>query len=379
MMQDVDVIVIGGGVMGCAAAYHLARDGQRTLLLEQFQIGHAFGSSHGHSRIIRLVYDHPAYVALMPAAFRLWRELEAASGTQLLWTTGGLDLGPAGSHDLAAISAALDSQNVAFDLLDQADLARRYPQFQLPAGSVAIYQAESGILDADGCVAALAAGARSSGASLHEDEPVLGIEALAEGVEVTTGRARYRAGRAIVCAGSWAGPLLRQVGLELPLSVRKEQIAFLAAREAAPFQPGAFPIFIDHGVYGHVAYGFPFFGLPGLKVAFHVAGPLVDPAADTSAIDVGALDALRGYATRLLPGLTSDVLYATTCRYTMAPDGHFLVDAHPSHPQILVASPCSGHGFKFGILIGRILADLSQRGVTDHPIELFKLARLKSI
>jgi sarcosine oxidase len=169
--------------------------------------------------------------------------------------------------------------------------------------------------------------------------------------------------------------LLRQVGLDLPLTVTKEQFAYFAVRDPAAFEIGRFPIFIHHGDVPDGGYGFPTHGMPGVRVAWHHGGPPIAPEEQHDEVDDTALAGLRTYVMRLLPGTTGQVLHAQTCRYTTAPDTHFILDRHPAHPQIVVASPCSGHGFKFGVLIGRIAADLAQRGATSHPIGLFRADR----
>lgn len=375
-MERYDAIVVGGGVMGCAAACHLARDGRRVLLLEQYAVGHTNGSSHGHSRIIRLAYDGADYVTLARAAFAEWRGLEAEAGQRLLLTTGGLDFAAPGTVSFAATRATLAAAGVPFEDLDRAAIRERFPQLDLPADTVGIYQAEAGILDADRCVATLAGEARRLGATVREGEPALRLAADGAGALAETARGSYRADRLIVAAGSWMRPLMRGLGLELPLTVTKELVAFFAPRDPAAFMPDRFPIFIHHDDSQPAGYGFPIFGLPGVKVAFHSAGPAIEPGDEGRAAAPGQIEALRDYVARLLPGAAGDPFYSVTCRYTTTPDEHFIVDRHPAHPQIVVASPCSGHGFKFGALIGRILADLAERGETPHPIGMFRLDRL---
>ncbi len=381
-MPQYDLIIVGGGVMGCATAYHLAQRGRRVLLLEQFAIGHDRGSSHGHSRIIRLAYDAPDYVRLAQAAFPLWRALEHESGADLLLPTGGLDYAQPGTPSFENTRATLIALGVEFEQLDQAALAQRFPQFQMPADIVAIYQRDSGILDANRCVATLAAEARRHGADLRENEPARQIRAVGAGVEVRTDTATYAADRLVVTAGAWARPLLRQLGLDLPLTVTREQVAFFAPRAADhgrddldQFAPGRFPIFIHHAAETPSAYGFPAFGLPGVKVAFHQGGPVVEPESQERAPDRAIISALHDYLVRWIPGAAGELLFSQTCRYTNTPDEHFIIDTHPAHSQIVIGSPCSGHGFKFGVLIGAILADLAERGATEHPIGMFTLAR----
>jgi sarcosine oxidase len=375
-----DAIVIGAGVMGSATAYHLAKDGRRVLLLEQFTLGHTRGSSHGRARIFRLTYTRPEYVELARAALPLWRALEVEAGeavyeSPLRVPTGGFEFGAPDAPGLEALHTTLTAMRVPFETLDRQTIAERYPQFDLPAGTIGLYQADTALLDADRCVAALVAVARRHGAEIREGAAVTRIAADGAGVEVATQREVFRAERLVVAAGSWAGALLRQVGLDLPLTVTKEQFAYFAVRDRAAFEVGRFPIFIHHGDVPDGGYGFPTHGQPGVRVAWHHGGPPIAPEDESDLVDEEALAGLRAYVTRLLPGLTGEVLHAQTCRYTTTPDTDFILDRHPAHPQIVIASPCSGHGFKFAILIGRIAADLAQRGATDYPIGLFRVDR----
>ncbi len=381
-MPHYDVIIVGGGVMGCATAYHLAKRGRRVLLLEQFVIGHDRGSSHGHSRIFRLAYDAPDYVRLAQAAFPLWRALEHESGAELLLQTGGLDYALPGAPTFEATRATLTGLGIEFEQLDRTALARRFPQFQLPDNAMGIYQRDSGILDANRCVVTLAAEARRHGADVRENEPARQLSAAGTGVEVRTNTATFAADRLVLTAGAWARSLLCQLDLDVPLTVTREQVAFFAPRnlyegsgDAGRFAPDHFPIFIHHAAEGPSAYGFPVFGLPGVKVAFHQDGPVIVPESEERGADAAVTAALHDYLSQWIPGAAGALLFSQTCRYTNTPDEHFIIDRHPAYSQIVIGSPCSGHGFKFGVLIGAILADLAERGATEHPIEMFGLER----
>jgi sarcosine oxidase len=380
-MPHYDVIAVGGGVMGCATAYHLSKRGRRVLLLEQFAIGHERGSSHGHSRIFRLAYDAPDYVRLAQAALPLWRALEHESGADLLLQTGGLDYALPGTPAFEATCTILAALDIEFEQLDRAAVARRFPQFRMPDDIVAIYQRDSGILDANRCVATLASEARRHGADIRENEPARQIRAVGAGVEVRTDTGSYTADRLVVTAGAWARPLLRQLGLDLPLTVTREQVAYFVPRavndigESDQFAPSRFPIFIQHDAEKPAAYGFPLFGLPGVKIGFHQSGPVIEPENEQRTADATMNAALHEYLARWIPGAAGELLFSQTCRYTNTPDQHFIIDRHPDHPQTLIGSPCSGHGFKFGVLIGAILADLAERGATEHPIGMFGLGR----
>lgn len=374
-MPTYDVIVLGAGVMGSATAYHLARRGRRVLLLEQFGLGHERGSSHGHSRIFRLVYDALDYVRLAQAALPIWRQIEQESGAELLLQTGGLDFAEAGNQAIADTQAALTAAGVPFDDMGHDELARRFPQFALGPGMVGIYQSQSGILNATASVLALAEQARRLGAEVREHEPALAIAAAGAGVEVRTGQAAYRADRLVVTAGAWARPLLGQLGLDLPLTVTKEQVVFFQPHAPELFEPGRCPVFVHHLNGGPSVYGFPIFGLPGVKSAFHNAGPQVQPEGEDRAPEPERLEALHAHMRRWMPQAAGPIMQAQTCRYTSTPDHEFILDLHPSLPQVVVGSPCSGHGFKFGALFGAALADLAERGASEYALPRFGLGR----
>jgi monomeric sarcosine oxidase len=371
-----DVIVIGGGVFGSATAWRLARAGFRVTLLEQFATGHALGSSHGPSRMIRLAYEEPEYIELGQEAFRLWRELEAESGEALLQMTGGLDVGTPDAYEMDGIVRTYETLKMPYERLDRDELRQRYPQLHFPEGTIGLHSPHYGILAASRCVAALAARAAQAGADLHQEERALEIVPEGEGVSVRTDKGVRRAGRAILAAGSWTNPLLAPLGLELPLTVLQEQLAFCRVREPELHGPDRLPLVINR-FPGTTSIGslFPIFDHEGVKVMVDRIGPVVDPASPDRGIDPVILERQRAYAVNLLPAATGEVLETTSCRYTMTPDEDFIIDLHPEFPQVVFASACSGHGFKFGPVIGQMLADLALTGETDYPTALFRLDR----
>ena len=374
--DSVDVIVVGAGVMGCATAYHLAKDGRRVLLLEQFAVGHSNGSSHGPSRILRLAYDTPDYVQLAKSAYGIWHDLELESGQVLMRKIGGLDIGVPDALMLDSIRATYEAQGIPFETLDRDEIVRRYPKFQLSEDTIAYFQPDYSLLDADRCVNTMAELARRHGARILEHEPVLQVTPTSDGVEVRTHAGTYRAARLVLSAGSWMGGLLGPLGVRLPLTVSKELIAYFQPPDPEAYTPERFPIFIHRFPNTTtLGSGFPLFGHAGFKMIYDRTGPEVDPDDPNREADPGQLELLVRYAASVLPSLGSHVLESVTCRYTMMPDEHFVIDLHPEFPQIVIASPCSGHGFKFGAVIGRILADLATDGRTTHPIDRFQLGR----
>jgi sarcosine oxidase len=367
------VIIVGGGVMGCATAWRLAKSGQRVRLLEQFAVGHDRGSSHGPSRMIRLAYAEPEYAELGRGAFRLWDELIAESGQEVLLRTGGIDVGTPDALAMDGIAHTYESRGLPYERLDRNELRRRYPQLDPPEGTIGLYQTDYGILAADRCVATLAARARALGADIRAEEPALAISPDGGGVAVQTAISLHRAERVILTAGSWMRPLLQSLGIDLPLTVLQEQLAFFRVRDPAAHRPDRLPLVI-HRFPGTTSLGsvFPIYDHEGVKIMLDRIGPAVAPADPDRRIDPLLLERLRDYAKGLLPSVTGEILETTSCRYTMTPDEDFVIDVHPEYRQIVFASPCSGHGFKFAPIIGQMLTDLALTGDTPCPTERFR-------
>lgn len=368
-----DVIVIGLGVMGSATAYHLSADGYRVLALEQFELDHNRGSSNGESRIIRYAYDHPAYVEMAKAVFPMWRALEAECGEQLMVRTGGLDFGPADSPTLVATRDNLRAAGVPYEWLTPEEVSRQLPQFRLDEGMMGGYQPDAGYLAASRCVVAQAKMAQKHGATLLPNTPVQKIDVLADSVRVHTSSAVYEAGRLVITVGPWASSVLGTLGLNLPLQATREELVFFEPPNMAQFLPEQFPVFIYHGKPWF--YGLPSVTGTGLKVAVHGRNEPTDPDTIRRTPDEDYIEQVRAFVRRHLPQGDGRVREARICMYTMTPDEHFIIDRHPAHVHVVIGAGFSGHGFKFGILVGRILADLAVHGQTAHDVRLFSLSR----
>jgi sarcosine oxidase len=376
-----DVVVAGLGAMGSAAAFHLARRGARVLGLDRFAPPHDRGSSHGRSRIIREAYfEDPLYVPLVQRAYELWDELEIAAGTQLFRRTGGLMLGP---RDGAVVSGALASarrHGLAHEELDATEVTRRFPAFHPTPGMVGVWEPRAGYLVPERAVAAHLALAAQHGAELRTGESVLRWEAGGDRVEYVTARsgahATYAARRLVLAAGAWTRRLL-EPELQLPLVVeRVVQHWFRPARDAELFAPDRFPIFICEYAPGLAWYGFPDAG-EGVKAALHHHGELgVDPDVLRREVAPEEVAAVRALLRTFMPAADGPLLDSAVCMYTNTPDEHFVVDVHPAHPEVVIASPCSGHGFKFSSAIGELVADLATGGRTGFDLTPFRIARL---
>jgi len=377
MSQPFDVIVLGLGGMGSAAAYQLALRGKRVLGLEQFTPGHNRGSSHGHSRVIRQAYfEDPAYVPLLLRAYDLWRQIERETGETLLTVTGGLMIGPPESQTVQGARRSAEEWGLAYEMLDAAEIRRRYPPLTPDGSLVALYERAAGFVRPETAVRAHLLRAAELGATLHFEEPVTRWETIdGEGVRVTTPCRTYEAERLIISAGAWAPRLLADLGL--PLTIERQVLYwFDPIGGVVPFLPDRFPIYIWEVSDDIQFYGFPSqadAGPGGAKVAFFRDGKkgAVDPDALEREVTTEETDRMRAALAPRIPALNAPLLHAVACMYTVTPDHHFVIAPHPAHENVILASPCSGHGYKFCSVVGEILADLAESGTTRHPIGLF--------
>jgi len=371
-----DVIVAGIGAMGSAAAHELARRGQRVLGLERFDIPHAMGSSHGINRIIRLAYfEHPLYVPLLRRAYELWRETETAFGEQLLHITGGLDAGAPDGRVVTGSLAACREHDLPHELMDAAETRRRFPGYRLAEGHVANYQADAGFVMSERAIIAHVTMAMARGAEIRAREPILGWEPTAGGgVRVTTARGTYEAGRLILSTGAWIGdyvPALKRLAIP-----ERQVLGWFQPKVPAHFALGAFPVSIVESGHGS-CYQFPVFGVPGFKIGLYNHLRQHGHADSLSREPTEADEqALRRVLAEVFPDADGPTLALRCCLFTNTPDEHFIVDTLPGLPQVTIASPCSGHGFKFASVMGEVLADLATTGTSRHDLSLFRLDRL---
>ena len=319
--------------MGAATAWQLARRGHDVELHEQFHVGHMHGSSHGRSRIVRLAYPDPEWVQLAEEAFAGWRELEAESGERLLELYGLLEL----VGDPATSSRdALDARGAEYELLDAEAARARWP-IGVPDGWAVLFQPEAGIVRADRAWQAFLDVAVSRGAKLHESSRV---ESLAE----------LDADVVVVTAGAWAGGLLEPEGIELPVKITRETVAYF--KLDGPPLPSVVqlnPETRDHAMY---SLRDP---IHGLKAGAHHAGPETNPDED-GLPDLVLLDAISRWVGETYRDADAKLLGAETCVYTTTADESFILERHG---RIVIGSACSGHGFKFAPAVGERLAALA--------------------
>ncbi|WP_328911674.1 MULTISPECIES: FAD-dependent oxidoreductase [unclassified Streptomyces] len=345
------VIVVGGGVMGSSAAWHLASRGTEVTLFEQFAPGHTRGSSHGTSRIFRLAYADPFYVSLAVRALPLWRQLEEETGTEVLTLTGALDHGPAAATE--ALWNALTAAGRPAERLTPDQVAERWPG--LRADTTALVHPEAGRLHADNAVIAFQQAAAKHGAEIRHGLKAVTITRTSTGAEViTSDGTATRADAVVVAVGGWAPTALAPLVTRTPsLRVTLEQPAHFPAEDAL-----SWPSFIHHGgaalpqdsgIYGLGS-------IDGVKAGFHGIGPVIDPDRSERTPDPAVTRALQEYAERWLPGADAQNPTITTCLYTTTPDHDFVIDREG---PLTVLAGFSGHGFKFASVIGELAADLA--------------------
>ena len=376
-----DVAVVGLGAAGSAAAYELARRGCRVLGVDRFEPPHAQGSSHGRTRIIRQAYHEGAlYVPLVQRAWARWRELEAAAGgAPLLRQTGAVMIGAADGALVAGARESCARHGLPHEVLPADEARRRFPTFRVPDAQVALVEANAGYLLPERCIEAQLRLARAHGATLRTGERALGWRAGAGGIHLTTDAGAYDAGRLVLAAGAWAGELLDPggaAGFALPLAVERQVVYWFepAAGRAAAFAPERCPVYLWEYDPGHFFYGFPDAG-DGVKVGLHHDGE--PTTAEAVRRDVGAAEAsaMRALLARLMPDAAGRLLDASVCLYTNTPDEHFVIDTLPHEPRVILASACSGHGFKFASALGEVLADLATTGRSAFDLTPFRATR----
>lgn len=380
-MSSYDVIVVGLGAMGAAAAYACAQRGWRTLGLEQFDLGHALGSSHGHSRIIREVYyEHPAYVPMAQEAFRRWEALEQTTNEKLLTRCRCANIGTPSSEIIQGVSRAVKEHGLPAERWSVEDIRRNCPAFNPSDDMCAIVEERAGWLAVEQCVLSMQAEARRYGAVLQSNEPLICWSASENEVSVTTSKGKYHAAKLVLTAGPWATMQLPH----LPLTVMRQMQLWFSPPTVneGNYRSDRFPIFIMDTPLGDF-YGIPLEAGPGVKLAQHYGAPEQrSPEQIDRAYQHGEDVSVRQFMQRYIPGLANAPLAATSvCIYTLTPDRHFVIDTHPEHKNVAIACGFSGHGFKFAPVVGEMLADLvnEPRGVSPRSTatkELFSIKRL---
>jgi len=377
MDEIFDVIVLGLGANGSSALYNLSKTNKKVAGLDRFTPPHAFGSSHGQSRIIRQAYyEDPVYVPYLKEAYRCWSEIESVSGQRLFLKTGGLMLG---NEDAAVVTGAKLSaatHGIAYEYLTSADLQKRFPALRPSIHTVGVLEKEAGILFPEKCITTFLEQAQKNGASLRCDETVLNIIPQDDKVVLITSKGKYSTEKLIISAGAWTGKLADGTGLHLPLTIARQALYWFTnknSRSQPYFLPQNLPVYIWEYLPGKMFYGFPDLGA-GIKIAYHHAGQPIQPDELTQTVSPQEIADITETAANYFNMDPAFHSFAV-CMYTNTPDGNFIIDYHPEYHNIIIASPCSGHGFKFSSLTGKLLSEMATGKPTSLDISPFSLAR----
>lgn len=363
-MRTFDLGVIGGGIMGSSAALHAARHGMQVILFDQGPLPNPRGASIDHSKVFRYAYPDPLYVQMAVDAHALWRELEREAGCELLVPTGLLVFGQAEFE--RACHTALRACDCAAEIISGAEIVRRFPAFDGGAITSALFDPSGAIARAEEAVRVTLDFARRAGVTIVADDSVDVL--VADGVVSTRG-GHVACAKTLVAAGPWTWRLLPQLAPRL--KVTRQEVLYFEPHEPEKFSRERLPVFIELSTG---FYGFPVHHGRAMKVANHQKGPRADP----DCVDATIHDetTAREFFRRFIPGLADATLVETrVCHYNNTPDDDFIIDWHPQRPDVLIATGFSGHGFKFGPLIGRIAADLLATGGTSTPLNRFALRR----
>jgi monomeric sarcosine oxidase len=374
-MNTYDVIVLGTGGVGSAAAFHLAGRGAKVLGLDRFPGGHANGSSHGETRIIRKAYfEHSDYVPLLNRAYKLWADLEQQSNEQLYHQVGLIEVGPPNGVVVPGVLASALEHQLHVDELTRRELRERFPAFVVPEGNVAIFEQQSGYLLVERCVLAHLAQAVRCGAELRTGETIVDWRTHGNGVTVRTDKNTYAAQKLVITAGAWASHLLAELGIKF--RVLRKHLHWYACDDVRYRADHGCPAFFYETPAGYL-YGFPQIDEQGVKVADHTGGTEIsDPLADDKATEPQDVERVEEFLRECLPGVSTKSRRHAVCYYTMSPDEHFIVDRHPVSHNVVFAAGLSGHGFKFTSVLGEVLADLASDGVAKLPLEFLGCQRI---
>ncbi|XP_072249257.1 peroxisomal sarcosine oxidase isoform X1 [Leuresthes tenuis] len=375
-----DCIVIGAGVQGSFTAYHLAKKNKKTLLLEQFVLPHTRGSSHGQTRIIRKAYEQDFYTRMMEECYELWAQLERDAGVELYRKTGLLVMGPEKSENYQLFKNTLQKNKVPVVILTRDNFSKHIPNVNLTEGDGALVDVSAGVLYADRALKTVQGLFQKLGGVIRDKEKVTEIKP-GPFVTVSTSAHVYRAKSVVITAGPWANRLLVQTGLQLPLEVIKINVCYWKEKVPGSYALNRhFPCFLlteSEESKEHI-YGLPSNEYPGMmKICYHM-GSKTDPDKRDQQTDRSDIDILQRCINRCFPCLTPEPAVVETCMYTLTPDRHFVLDYHPTYSNIVIGAGFSGHGFKFGPIIGKLLCELILGEVPSYDLSPFQIRRFQA-
>ncbi len=375
-MRSYDVAVVGLGAMGSAALYAIAQRGRSVIGIERFEPGHRFGSSYGESRIIRMAYyEDPAYVPLLRLAYRAWESLECHTGENILTITGILEAGIEGSSLVEGSLRSARQHDIPHEVLLPGEVNKRFPAFSIPPDWQCVFQPDAGILQPEKAINLFVKAASELGATVASGTRVKSVRAVGDHVEVHLESGEtIEAGSVVLAVGPWMQDLVPELGSKMRLT--RQPLMWFEPLIRQLVQPPTMPVFF-FDTPDDLIYGFPDFRGSGVKVASHLSGGELTDADETRAeVSDEEKAHLKSMIDRFVPAAAGAVRQTHVCIYTRSSDEHFVLGLHPSASQIVLASPCSGHGFKFASIFGEILADLAMTRATDKPIDFFQPNRI---
>ncbi len=384
-----EVIVLGLGAMGSAALYQLAKRGVDVVGIDQFSPPHSRGSTHGDTRLTRqAIGEGEAYTPLALRSYELWDEIEKETGQPLLTRTGGLIITdpqrPSRAHGNADFMGntlrSAQKYGIGHERFSTQDIRDRYPQFKLRGNEIGYFEYNAGFLRPERCVEAQLELATRYGGVIRTGEKVLGFVQDANGVRVTTEQGEYKAKKLIVCAGPWVSDLIGAQYKRLFKVYRQVLYWFDVADCYEAFVAEKFPVFIWDfgGDEGEGIYGFPAIDgrRGGLKVAREEYVVTTHPKNVERSVTPQETDWMFEHCVEpRLAGIKRECVKAVACLYTVTPDSGFVIDTHPNYRDVIVASPCSGHGFKHSAAIGEALAQMATQSSAELDLSAFSLKR----
>jgi sarcosine oxidase len=377
-MRSYDVVVVGLGAMGSAALYALAQRGHKVIGIDRFEPGHHLGSSYGESRIIRMAYyEDPVYVPLLRLAYGAWERLESHTGEHVLTTTGILEAGIEGSPLVEGSLRSARQHDIPHEVLVPEQVNGRFPAFSIPPDWHCVFQPDAGILQPDKAIDLFVESASELGASVALGSRVERVLPVGDRVEVYLDSGEtIKAGSAVLAVGPWIHDLVPELGNKMRLT-RQPLMWFEPQPQARQLvRPSAMPVFFFQ-TPDDLIYGFPDFLGSGVKIGSHLScGELTTADEIRAEVSDEEKAHYQHIMRRLIPAAAGRVRQTHVCIYTRSSDEHFVLGLHPNASQIVLASPCSGHGFKFASIFGEILADLAITRATDKPIDFFRPSRL---
>ena len=382
MVHQQRIVIVGGGIVGLSTAYALLSEGMRhVIVLEQEEIDHQRASSHGPSRLLRFEYGPDSFYSSMVAlSLRRWKSLEQITGRTLYSPTGLLVLGRENDNFTQPGYQVIRELGLPIERLSEWTCRQRFPQFATHAYDTLTYNPEGGVLHASTCLHTLKDCITDLGGAIYQSCRVTSIQSddllrpvclyLDSGKELL-------ADRVVLATGSWVHRLL--ANLHLPIRLTRQYLLYFAGLPTASFNTRVFPAFIADDLYG-----FPLLsthnshGPSWLKAASHTFGPSID-LDDTSPPDKRVIAQIVWKLRELLPALwQAELVHVDSCMYDVSPDEDFIVDRLPYDPRVIFATGLTGHGFKFGLLLGELLSSLVRDTQPIVPLDRFRLARFSN-